>query len=329
MLVVTDQGARRVGRKRGLTGAGQTEEDCRLAIWSDIGGAMHGEDVLVRQGVVEEAEDRLLDLTRVACAADKNEPLGEVHQDEGVAPEAIKLRDGEMIGGLDNGDRGVEIRVFLGSRADEHVAREQAMPSLLGDDPGGNAIARVSAGKHVRHIGATILVIGDEAVMDLVEDLFRNRGVGAAPIDGLFGQRIADNELILGRAARVLSGDRDECAAGGEASFTIANCMLVKLWHREVFIHSGQIEEPVSERDISCRCLIVLPRLRHVVSPRPVILKCTFPMPDRYAGSKRPVNGPPIEKAGVSGNAFYGTPGWAARRTASISSGAVRRDGKR
>ena len=49
---------------------------------ADVGRAVHRQRFAQRQQIVHHREDRLLDLAGVARAADQDDALGEVHQDE-------------------------------------------------------------------------------------------------------------------------------------------------------------------------------------------------------------------------------------------------------
>src|SRR5664279_1880190 len=57
MLVVADQFTSRVRRERRLAGARKSEEQRRIAISTDIGGAVHTHDAFERQQIVEHSED--------------------------------------------------------------------------------------------------------------------------------------------------------------------------------------------------------------------------------------------------------------------------------
>ena len=82
MLVVADEGAVRIGRERRLAGAGEAEEDRRVAVAAGVGRAMHRHDLLRRQEVVEDGEHRLLHLARIARAADQHDLAREVAGDD-------------------------------------------------------------------------------------------------------------------------------------------------------------------------------------------------------------------------------------------------------
>ena len=65
MLIIADQGARRVGGQRGLAGAGKPEKYGRFAVRADIGRAVHAHHPLGRQQIVHDGEDRLLHLAGI------------------------------------------------------------------------------------------------------------------------------------------------------------------------------------------------------------------------------------------------------------------------
>ena len=79
VLVVADQPASGIGGQRGLAGAGETEEEGRVAVRTDVRRAVHRHHRLQREEIVQDREDRFLDLAGVARVADDAELLGEVH----------------------------------------------------------------------------------------------------------------------------------------------------------------------------------------------------------------------------------------------------------
>ena len=133
MLVVADQLARGVGRERGLAGTGEAEEERRIAIRADVGGAVHGQHALQRKQEIEHREDGLLDLAAVTGAADDGQPLGKVDEDEGLGAGAVDDGGGLERGRADHGELGRVALEFIGALdLHEHVACEQAVPGLLG-----------------------------------------------------------------------------------------------------------------------------------------------------------------------------------------------------
>src|SRR3989442_14324786 len=86
MFVIADQPAFRIRRKCGLAGARKPKEEGAVASWGGphVRRAAHRKDALSRQEIIEDREDRLLQLTGVAAATDENRALREVDNDEGL-----------------------------------------------------------------------------------------------------------------------------------------------------------------------------------------------------------------------------------------------------
>ena len=84
MLVIADQGPGAIRGQGRLTRPGKTEENSNIAFLADIGGAVHRQNVTVRQHVVKVTEDRLLNFTRVLGAGDQNHAFLEIHHDRAI-----------------------------------------------------------------------------------------------------------------------------------------------------------------------------------------------------------------------------------------------------
>jgi hypothetical protein len=68
-------------------------------------------------------------------------------------------------------------------------------------------------------------------------------------LDGL-----ADDELVVRRAAGVLAGPADERALGGDQSLAAANGLLVQRRHAEVPVHPRDVLDPVTFEPVACCC---------------------------------------------------------------------------
>ena len=154
-LVVADQDAVRIGRERGLAGAGQAEEQRAVAVLADVGRAMHRHHALRRQIEVEHGEDRLLHLARIGRAADQHDLAGEIDRHHGVGAFAAAVTLGVRLERRHVDDRHVRhVARELGAlRADQKLADEQRVPGILGED------ARLDA---VFRIGAAVEVLGEQ-----------------------------------------------------------------------------------------------------------------------------------------------------------------------
>lgn len=96
---------------------------------------MHREHSLLRQDAVEEGERRLLDLAGVRRAADQHEAAVEVQDDEGFGARAVELGNGVKVRRVQDGWRRLVRLERVRVRLKQQVAREEAVPHGLGDDP--------------------------------------------------------------------------------------------------------------------------------------------------------------------------------------------------
>ena len=213
VLVVADQPAVGIARERRLAGAGQPEEQRDVAGGADVRRAVHRQHAAQRQQVVEDGEDRLLDLAGVARAADQHQPLREVERDhdlrapsraaQGSARKPRRVDDREL------GPRGAS----AAAADDEQVAREEAVPRVLGDDANRQAVLRVRARRQQSWTNSSVpLSEREQVVPKRAEVRLGHRPVDAAPRDVPLRRRVADDELVVRRPAGVLPGPADERA---------------------------------------------------------------------------------------------------------------------
>jgi len=214
VLVVADQHAARIGRKRCLAGAREAEEHGGIdrVARRVVGRAMHRHHALAGQDVVEQGEDRFLVFAGVFRAANKDQLFREVERDHRFRAAAVAGRVGLEAGTVDDGEVWHIAVEFGALGAAQHVAVEQRVPGQLGDH------AHVEP---VRRIGATVEIL-DEVVAAL--HVFEHVGVEhveggrvhrlvVVPPDRVFHIRCAHHELVLGRAAGMGAGRNHDRAA--------------------------------------------------------------------------------------------------------------------
>ena len=146
-LVVADQGAVRIGRERGLAGAGQAEEQRAVAVLADVGRAVHRHHALRRQIEVQRGEHRLLHLARIGRAADQHDLAGEIDRDHrvGAFAAAVALGVGLERRQVDDGHVRHVARQLRALRTDQQLADEQRVPGEFGEDARLDAIFRIGA----------------------------------------------------------------------------------------------------------------------------------------------------------------------------------------
>ncbi len=172
---------------------------------------MHRKDTLERQTIVHQRENRLLDLARVERAADQHFPARRVQNDKGAGARPVRDGIGLERGRVQDERLRVEVAQLVGGRIDEHRSGKERVVGVIRDDADGDAVLRVGAGEGVEDIE---IPVAAEVRCDLftqpLEMLLRDLGVDVAPPDPVLGARLANDELVLRRAARMGAGvDRE------------------------------------------------------------------------------------------------------------------------
>ena len=218
---------------------------------------MHAQHALERQQVVEHGEDRLLQLARVAGAADQAELPLEAEDDERararpvrglVRLERRRAHDREL---------GHVLAVRLAARRRlEHVAHEEAVPRLLGDDAQRQPVLRLRARVEILDEEVAALEEAEQAAEDLLELVGRERAVVLAPPDMLGGRRLADDELVLRGARGVLARVHDDGAAVDDPALAAEGDLLVERLGRQVPVDAARVRdavvlEPVVARELA------------------------------------------------------------------------------
>ena len=201
MLVVADQQPGRVGRERRLAGSGEPEEDGdALAVARDVRRAVHGEHALERQAVVHHREDRLLDLAGVEAPADQHLHPSRVQHREDAGARAVRLGVGLDGGRVQHERLRLEAFELVVGRVDEERLREERVVRAVRHDAHADPVLRVRAGECVDHVEVLLREERRDLLADPVVVLLRDLVV-AAPPDAILGLRLADEVLVLRRAA--------------------------------------------------------------------------------------------------------------------------------
>ena len=125
---------------------------------------------------------------------------------------------------------------------DEEVTREQAVPGVLGDDADGEPVAAVGAGVTVLHEQLGAAQRRQHVLVQAVEVLDRHRPVRAAPGDVMLARRFPDDELVVRRAAGVMTGSADQRAFSGQQPFATADGLLVEHGRTQVPVRLGVVD---------------------------------------------------------------------------------------
>ena len=234
----------RIGRERGLAGAGEAEEQRRVAVRPDIGRAVHRHHVLGRQIEVERGEHRLLHLAGVRRAADQHDLAGEIDRHHGVGalasavPLGVRLERRQ----IDDGEFGHELGEFVALGADQQLPDEQRVPGEFREHARPDPVFRIGAAVQILHEQFHALGMRLKIGEQIVEVLLRHFAV-AVPPHRILGERIDNGVLVLRAAAGVVTGLGAERAAFDQRGFTSRDGMLVERRFGQVPAHRRQILE--------------------------------------------------------------------------------------
>ena len=218
VFVVADQIAVGVGRQGGLAGPGEAEEQGDVTAFPDVGGAVHGHDVLFRQQEVLYREHALLQLAGIAHAGNQQLALREVDDHRAFAMGAVAIWVAAEAGGVEHFPLRFSRRI-VARGPDEHVAGEQAVPGGFGGHLDRKVVLGILAHVQVRHESLALRQIGFDTRPERVEAICAEGAVDRAPGDIVGGARLLDDEAVGGRSAGVAAGGGQQGAAVGERAF--------------------------------------------------------------------------------------------------------------
>ena len=245
MLVIADQGAARIGREGRLARAREAEEHRGVVRVADIDRAVHRQNAPLGQQIVEDGEHRLLDLARVGGASDQHLALGEIEQDKGARIGAVDRGIGSKARRVNDGEFGLVGFELAGSCRDQQVLREQAVPGLLRNHAHGQAKDRVGAAEAILDEQLPALEMGQHARAQGVEFFRVERPVDRTPPDIPGAGRFLDDELVVGRASRMLARFDDQRPVRRDAPLAPADGFLVEQRHRIIPMHVARVLDAV------------------------------------------------------------------------------------
>ena len=243
MLVVTDELTLRVGRKRGLAGTRQTEEDGRLALLVGVGRAVHRSDALERQQVVHVGEHTLLHLAAVPGVDNHLHLLGEV-EDNGRLRVQTQLLEVLHLGlrGVEHHEVGLAVLLQLGvRRTDEHVLHEVCLPGNLHDEANLQARVLVGTAEGINHVELLARELLRGNLLELLPGSLRYGLVVVlilvgSPPDGILGGLVHYEELVLGRTAGIDTRHHVHGAHVGQLTLLVAAKALLRLLTEQLVV---------------------------------------------------------------------------------------------
>ena len=244
MLVVADQQARGIGRKRGLAGAGQAKEHGGLVRDGiHAGRAVHGQHVVLDgQQIVHNAKDRLFNLAGVAGAGDQNHAFLEVDDHGGTGVEALDGRIALVTGRCEHAEiRLAGARDFAGERAGEHLLNEERLAGTLAGDEQAARVVAVGAGHAAGDEHIALVEIVDDAGFDDLVAFDGQRAVDGAPGNLVVDIGGVNDKAVVGRTSGTLPRLDHQRAVGCHAAFVAADGMLDELGCRQVNQQAGLV----------------------------------------------------------------------------------------
>ena len=184
VLVVADQQARGIGRKRGLAGAGQAKEHGGLVRDGiHAGRAVHGQHVVLDgQQIVHDAKDRLFNLAGVAGAGDQNHAFLEVDDHRSAGVEALDGGVALVTGRCEHAEVGLAgARDFAGKRSGEHLLDKECLAGTLAGNGQSTCVVAVGACHAAGDEHVALVEIVDDAGLDGLIALDGQRAVDRAP----------------------------------------------------------------------------------------------------------------------------------------------------
>ena len=207
---------------------------------------MHGQHAFQRQQEVEHGEDGLLDFAGVIRAADNGQALAEIEDDEGVGAGAVHHGRSQEARHGDHGEfRHVLLQRVLIADLQEHGARKEAVPGLLGDDADGHGVLGIGPGIAVLHKDVAALQVSLQARQQRAEVFAGERTIVGAPPDALFRGLLAHHKLVGRRARRVLAGVHQHRSQVGQAALGAKHNLLVERGRAQVPVRAPQIHQAV------------------------------------------------------------------------------------
>ena len=232
VLVVADQQARGIGRKRGLAGAGQAKEHGGLVRDRiHAGRAVHGQHIVLdRQQVIHDAEDGLFDFAGVTGAGNQNHALLEVDDHGGTGVEALNGGIALVAGSGEHTEVGLTGACdFAGERAGEHLLNKECLAGTLAGNEQSTRVVAVGAGHAAGDEHIVLVEVVDDTSLDGLVALNRKRSVDGAPGDLVVHVGRVDDKAVVGRTSGTLPRLDYECAIGCHAAFFAADGVLDEL----------------------------------------------------------------------------------------------------
>ena len=171
-----------------------------------------------------------------------------MQHDESAGARPVRLGIGLERGRMQDERLWLEDAELVFGRVDEHRAGEERVVGVVRDDADGDPLLRVGAGERIDDVDVAVADVRDDLLAQTLEVLLRDLRVDLAPPDPVLGARLADDELVLRRAARVLARVDGQRAALGEPALVPLEGVHVELRGARVPVDGALGLDPVDAK---------------------------------------------------------------------------------
>src|SRR5262249_39518352 len=121
---------------------------------------------------------------------------------------------------------------------DEEIAAEQIVPGVLVDDADRQLVGRIGAGIAIQDVKVFAGQGREQIAAQRFEVRALHRPVHLAPVDLALAGRVADDELVIRRAAGVRARAARQRTFGGDDAFVAPDGLFIQRGRREIPAHA-------------------------------------------------------------------------------------------
>ena len=222
MLIVPNEAAVRVRGEGRLASSTQTEEECHI-VWVlrvDVRRAVHRKHTFKRKQVIQNREDRFLDLARISCVADNGKFLLKRKTNKGFAICAVHCWCAfERWHGDDRKLWHESFVFFERLRQDKHIAHKMTMPRQLRHNADGQTVSFICSRINVLYEDIASLQETQHAVIKDFEFGCLKWTVVHTPPNVIFRVCVTHHKFIVSAASCMLARVRHIRAASHNSTF--------------------------------------------------------------------------------------------------------------
>ena len=218
VLVIADEAALRIRRQGGFAGAGQAKKERGVALFAHIGRAVHGQNVLFGQEVIEHGEDALFHFAGVFRAQNDHFSKFKAEVDAGGRGHFGGVQVGGKPARVDDGIIGfAKIFEFCARGPHEHVVHEQGLVRAGADHAHFDAVFGIPTRVPIHDIDAVanIEIVNSAHAVD-EKGVLVEFDVDLAPPDVARAVRVFHDALVAWAAPGFFARAHDQGPSAGD-----------------------------------------------------------------------------------------------------------------